>query len=275
MNERPMGAAAQHRVLIVDDEPLARERMKQLLDDCRAEAPHRLAGEAANGVEALDMLARAEPDIVLVDVQMPGMSGIEFARHAQLLERPPAIVFITAHDQFAVQAFEVNAVDYLLKPVRAARLAAALAKAGSAVRQANAAFGRLDAQPRRFFSVSERGRIRLVAVSDVIFMRSEQKYVELHTRDREYLVEESLTGIEEEFQGVFIRVHRNCLVARRLIRGVEKGGVEKGAASGGAPIEGGEGAEGSEGWVVLLEGCEDKLPVSRRQWPSVKALLKA
>src|SRR4051812_32798878 len=103
-----------HRLLIVDDEQPARERLKELLDDCRAELPHEVAGEAANGIEALEMLERLSPDIALVDIHMPGMSGIEFARHVQLLEKPPAIVFITAHDQFAVQAFEVNAVDYLL-----------------------------------------------------------------------------------------------------------------------------------------------------------------
>ena len=264
-----------YRLLIVDDEPPARQRMKELLADRRAEVPHVLVGEAANGVEALDLLASAAPDIVLVDMHMPGMSGLEFARHAQLLERPPAIVFVTAHDQFAVQAFEVNAVDYLLKPVRAVRLAAALQKAGAALRQASAVYERLDGQPRRFFSVSERGRIRLVAVSDVLFMRSEQKYVALHVRGpglHEHLIEESLSGLEEEFPGVFVRIHRNCLVARRLIRGVEKGGAERGGADKGAAPED---AEGGEGWLLLLEGCEDKLPVSRRQWPTIKSLLKA
>jgi two-component system response regulator AlgR len=244
--------------------------MKELLADCRAEIPHEFVGEAANGEQALEAVSRLAPDIALVDIHMPGMSGIELARHAQLLDRPPAIVFITAHDEFAVQAFEVNAVDYLLKPVRAARLAAALAKARGAVRQSSGVFGRLDSQPRRFFSVSERGRIRLVPVADIAFLRSEQKYVELHARDSVFLIEESLTGIEQEFAGVFIRIHRNCLVARRLIRGVEKV-----AAPGGAHIDGGEGAEGSESWTVLLEGCDDKLAVSRRQWPVVKALLKA
>lgn len=255
------------RVLIVDDEPLARARLKELLADCRGEVAHDLVGEAGNGLEALDALTQLAPDIVLVDIHMPGMSGLEFARHAQLLERPPAIVFITAHDAFALQAFEVNAVDYLLKPVRSARLAAALVKAGNAVRQARAVFNQLDAQPRRFFSASERGRIQLVPVGEVMFLRSGQKYITLHSRDREFLIEDSLSGIEEEFPGIFIRIHRNCLVARRLIRGVEKGAPQNG--------EGAEGAEGGDGWMLVLEGCEERLPVSRRQWPAVKTLLKS
>lgn len=255
-----------HRILIVDDEPLARERLRELLGDCRAQVPHLVVGEAANGLEALEAVQRSAPDIALVDIHMPGMSGLEFARHAQLLERPPALIFVTAHDAFAVQAFEVNAVDYLLKPVRAARLAAALLKAGAAARPASTVFGRLDPQPRRFFSVAERGRIQLVPVGDVMFLRSEQKYIVLHTREREHLVEESLTRVEEEFPGVFVRIHRSCLAARLLIRGVEKAAAR--------PDDEHEG-DGGEGWAVVLEGCEEKLPVSRRQWPAVKALLKA
>jgi two-component system response regulator AlgR len=258
------------RVLIVDDEPLARERLKELLGDCRAEVPHDLVGEAGNGLEALDALAQLAPDIVLVDIHMPGMSGLEFARHAQLLQRPPAIVFVTAHDAFALQAFEVNAVDYLLKPVRAARLAAALAKAGNAVRQARAVFNQLDAQPRRFFSASERGRIQLVPVGEVMFLRSGQKYITVHSGDREFLIEDSLSGIEEEFPGIFIRIHRNCLVARRLNRGVEKGAPPVGQGTDGADT-----TEGGDGWMLVLEGCEERLPVSRRQWPAVKTLLKS
>ena len=123
------------RVFIVDDEPPARERLAELLEDCRAEVPNVSAGEAANGVEALARLPATAPDVVLVDVHMPGMNGIEFARHLQKLEHPPAVIFVTAFDQYAVQAFEVNALDYLLKPVRAARLATALIKA--AVRAGN------------------------------------------------------------------------------------------------------------------------------------------
>ena len=244
------------RVVIVDDEQPARSRLRELLEDCRRDLPHALAGEAANGVQGLQIVAAAEADVVLVDIHMPEMSGIEFARHLQVLERPPAVIFVTAHDQYAVDAFEVNAVDYLTKPVRAARLLTALKKAANGARLSRGVLESIDPAPRRHFSVAERGRVTLVPVSEVIFLRAELKYVTLRTREREHLVEESLTQIEQEFGGVFVRIHRNCLVARRLIRGFEHG----------------EETEGEVGWSVVLEGLEEKLPVSRRQWPQIKSL---
>ncbi len=247
----------QLKVIIVDDEQPARNRLRELLEDCRGELPHRVAGEAANGVEGLKAVAAAEADVVLVDIQMPEMSGIEFARHLQVLERPPAVIFVTAHDRYAVEAFEVNAVDYLTKPVRAARLLAALKKAASGARLARGVLESIDPAPRRYFSVAERGRVTLVPVSEVIYLRAELKYVTLRTREREHLVEESLQQLEREFGGVFVRIHRNCLVARRLIRGVERGAE----------------TEGEIGWSVILEGCGEKLPVSRRQWAQVKSLV--
>ena len=245
------------RVVIVDDELPARSRLRELLEDCRGDLPHAVAGEAANGAQGLQVVASTEADVVLVDIHMPEMSGIEFARHLQVLERPPAVIFVTAHDQYAVEAFEVNAVDYLTKPVRAVRLLTALKKAAGGARLSRGVLESIDPAPRRHFSVAERGRVTLVPVSEVIYLRAELKYVTLRTREREHLVEESLTQIEQEFGGVFVRVHRNCLVARRLIRGFERG-VE---------------TEGEEaGWSVVLEGLEEKLPVSRRQWPQVKSL---
>jgi len=247
----------QLKVIIVDDEQPARNRLRELLEDCRGELPHRVAGEAANGVEGLKAVTAAEADVVLVDIQMPEMSGIEFARHLQVLERPPAVIFVTAHDRYAVEAFEVNAVDYLTKPVRAARLLAALKKAASGTRLARGVLESIDPAPRRYFSVAERGGVTLVPGSEVIYLRAELKYVTLRTREREHLVEESLQQLEREFGGVFVRIHRNCLVARRLIRGVERGAE----------------TEGEIGWSVILEGCEEKLPVSRRQWAQVKSLV--
>ena len=247
----------QLKIIIVDDEHPARNRLRELLEDCRGELPHRVAGEAANGVEGLKAVAAAEADVVLVDIQMPEMSDIEFARHLQVLERPPAVIFVTAHDRYAVEAFEVNAVDYLTKPVRAARLLVALKKAASGARLARGVLESIDPAPRRYFSVAERGRVTLVPVSEVIYLRAELKYVTLRTREREHLVEESLQQLEREFGGVFVRIHRNCLVARRLIRGVEQGAE----------------TEGEIGWSVILEGCEEKLPVSRRQWAQVKSLV--
>ena len=244
------------RVVIVDDEQPARSRLRELLGDCQAELPHTIAGEAASGAEGLQVVAASEADVVLVEFHMPEMGGIEFARHLQVLQRPPAVIFVTAHDQYAVEAFEVNALDYLTKPVRAARLLAALKKAANGARPTRGVLESIDPAPRRHFSVAERGRVMLVPVSEVIYLRAELKYVTLRTRAREYLVEESLTQIEQEFGTVFVRIHRNCLVARRWIRGFERGAE----------------TEGEVGWSVILEGLDERLPVSRRQWAQVKSL---
>jgi two-component system response regulator AlgR len=245
------------RVVIVDDEEPARNRLRELLEDCRGELPHSVAGEAANGVEGLRIVTSAGAEVVLVDIHMPEMSGIEFARHLQVLERPPAVIFVTAHDQYAVAAFEVNAVDYLTKPVRAARLLTALKKAAGGARLPRGVLENIDPAPRRYFSAAERGRVTLVRVSEVIYLRAELKYVTVRTREGEHLIEDSLSQIEQEFSGVFVRIHRNCLVARRFIRGVERGAD----------------AEDEGGWSVVLEGIEEKLPVSRRQWAHVKSLV--
>jgi two-component system response regulator AlgR len=249
------------RILIVDDEAPARERMGELLADCAGECPHRIVGACANGYDALEVLSREAADLLLVDINMPQMSGMEFARHALNLPAPPAIVFVTAHDQYAVQAFEVNALDYLLKPVRATRLAAALAKAGRARGEAPPSrelLASIDPHPRRHLSVTERGRIVLLPVGDILFLKAELKYVTVKTAQREHLIEESLAHLEQEFGGQFVRIHRNCLVARAAIRGFERAAEDDGEA----------------GWAVVLEGLAEKLPISRRQWPVLKALAK-
>jgi len=245
------------RIVIIDDEEPARNRLRELLEDCRAELPHLVAGEAGNGVEGLRIVAEGRAEVVLVDIQMPEMSGIEFARHLLVMETPPAVIFVTAHDRYAVEAFEVNAVDYLTKPVRAARLLAALKKAANGARLARGVLERIDPGPRRYLSVAERGRVTLVPVSEVVYLRAELKYVTVRTGTREHLVEESLAQLEQEFGSVFVRIHRNCLVARRLIRGFERATE----------------TEGEIGWSVILEGCDEKLPVSRRLWAQVKSLV--
>lgn len=247
------------RIVIVDDEAPARHRLRELLEDCRAELPHAVAGEAENGVEGLRIVAEGKADAVLVDIQMPEMSGIEFARHLLVMETPPAVVFVTAHDRYAVEAFEVNAVDYVTKPVRAARLLTALKKAANGARLARGVLERVDPAPRRYLSVAERGRVTLVPVADVVYLRAELKYVTARTRTREHLVDESLVQLEQEFGSMFVRIHRNCLVARRLIRGFERT----------------TDADGEVGWGVILEGCAEKLSVSRRLWAQVKELVKS
>lgn len=246
------------RIFLVDDEAPARHRLRELLADIAPEFPTQVVGEASNGQEALMMLAATPADIALIDVQMPEMNGLELARHMTGLQQAPVVIFVTAHEDYAVAAFEVTAADYLLKPVRASRLQSALRKAVGAAAAPREA-GQGAAAPRQHLSVAERGRVAFVPVLDIVYLKAELKYVTVRTREREYLVEESLTQLEQEFAGVFVRVHRSCLVARRLIRGFERTADE------------GEGA----GWAVVLEGTEEKLPVSRRQWPLVKQLVPA
>ena len=250
-----MGEASESplRVLIVDDEAPARSRLRDLLGDIAGEQPNRVAGMAANGVEALRLLETEVADVVLADIRMPAMDGIELARRLGALPSPPAVVFVTAYDQYAIQAFELAAADYLLKPVRAARLAAPLARARG--RLAARAPSTAPPQARRHFSVGERGRILLLPVAEVLYLKAEQKYVTARTVERDYLLDESLVQLEQEFPRRFVRIHRNCLVAVAAVQGVER------AAD----------AEGQ--WEILLAGLPERLPVSRRQWPAVKQVL--
>ncbi|MFH1602820.1 MAG: LytTR family DNA-binding domain-containing protein [Pseudomonadota bacterium] len=244
------------RVILVDDEAPARSRLKELIADCAALVPVRVVGEAANGREALSLLEAVAADLALVDIRMPQMSGIEFARHALALERPPAIVFVTAYDEYAIQAFELHALDYLLKPVRRARLQAALERARDLAAPGRDALRAVEQGPRRYLSVPERGRITLVPVADILYLKAELKYVTVRTGERELLLEESLSRLEQEFKETFVRIHRNCLVAKARIRAFEKADAQ----------------EGEHNWVVLLHGCAEKLGVSRRQWPVLKEL---
>jgi two-component system, LytTR family, response regulator AlgR len=241
------------RIFIADDEAPARERLKELLEDIAAELPTSVVGEASNGLEALERMPASGAQVVLLDIEMPGMRGLEVARHLAGLERPPTVVFVTAHDRHAVEAFELNALDYLLKPVRAERLAAALRKASSPGREQLA---KAAGAPREYLSVAERNRIALVPVSDILFLRAEQKYVTVRTRSGEHLIEEALVALEREFADRLVRIHRNCLVARAAIRGFERSG---------------QGEEEAH-WLVVLDGLAERLPVSRRQWPLLRDL---
>ena len=249
-------APAPLRVFIADDEAPARARLRMLLEDIRAELPTEVVGESAQAAEAIARLPASGAQVLLLDVQMPGMNGLELARHVSALADPPAVVFVTAHDRHAVEAFELNALDYLVKPARAERLAAALRKAVAA---GPARVERLEAArgaPREFFSVIERNRITLVPVSEVLYLKAEHKYVTLRTRGAEHLIEESLVAIEREFAERFVRAHRNCLVARRAIRGVERAADTDDAQ-----------------WQLVLDGLEERISVSRRQWPALKEIL--
>jgi two-component system response regulator AlgR len=238
------------RILIVDDEAPARNRIKDLLDDCRMNFNFELAGEAANGLDAVNFINRHPIEIVLLDIRMPVMDGIEAARHLQKLPAPPAVIFTTALEIHAVDAFELNAVDYLLKPIRQERLLIALQKVlVNPATTPNALLKSLSIRARTHLSVTERERVQLVAVEDIRYMRAELKYVTLKTTEREYLLEESLVNLEEEFSERFVRIHRNCLVARAAVTGFEKVASDVGEPH----------------WVVVLRDLPERLPVSRRQ----------
>lgn len=246
-------------VMIVDDESPARARLRDLLADIAGEVPNAVVAEAADGVLALAAIEEQPVDVALVDIRMPAMDGIELARHLGQLDRPPAIIFVTAYDSYAVKAFELNAIDYLVKPVRAQRLAAALLKAGHK-RPATPArvLANIQQGARTHLSCHDRGRILIIPLSDILYLKADLKYVTARTGSREYLLDESLTHLEEEFSQRFIRLHRSVLVARDAIAGFEKNTAD----------------DAETQWQALLHGIPEKLPVSRRQWPLVKSFAK-
>ncbi len=250
MSEQPL------RVVIVDDEAPARSRLRDLLADCAQALPLAVVGEAADGRAALELLSSRPADVALLDIRMPEMDGIEAAQHLQKLEHPPAVIFTTAYDAYAIQAFEVHAVDYLLKPIRAARLREALARVRTAKPPGPGVLRELQPRARAFLSAQERGKVHLIPIGDVVYLKAELKYVTARTAQREYLIEESLTTLEQEYAGRFVRVHRNCLVARAAVRGFERAAGEEGQ------------------WVVLLEGCDEKIVMSRRQQYIVREFAK-
>lgn len=255
-----MSSESRLKILIVDDEPLARARLRELLGDIASQLPTEIVGEAGNGLAALDFLRDHAVDVVLADIRMPGMDGIELAGHLGSLARPVAVIFTTAYDNYAVQAFDLNALDYLLKPVRTQRLLTALQKVGNPLPDAAllADIGhKVRGSGRSHLSSHERGRLLLVPVAEVLYFRADTKYVTARTVDREYLLDDSLTHLEAEFAERFIRLHRAVLVARTAIAGFEKAA--------------GDDAE-AYGWA-LLSGVPDRLPVSRRQWAPAKALV--
>lgn len=198
------------KILIVDDEPLARERLNEMIKQMDE---HEAIGNAKNGREAVEFCNQHAVDIVLMDIAMPLMDGLEAARHLSESENPPAVVFCTAYDDHALAAFEAAAVDYVLKPVRQERLTEALKRA-VLVRTGQSTSSKIDSGKRRtHFSARLRGMLRLIPVEEVSYLRAEEKYVVVHHGRGEDLIEESLKSLETEFGDQFIRIHRNCLVA--------------------------------------------------------------
>lgn len=237
-------------VLIVDDEPLARARLRTLLRDCTAPAVT-VGGEAGNALQAIDMLRRGSFDAALLDVRMPGADGLTLAQSVRELPNPPAVVFVTAHAEHAVTAFELEAVDYLTKPVRLERLQAALLKVE---RHVAATRGAQAAQPKEMLIIQDRGRTERVPLDEVLYLKAELKYITVRTAAKSYILDGSLSELEEKYEAQFMRVHRNALVARRAVRSLEKHFD---------PEEG-------EGWAVRLTGIDELLAVSRRQLAAVR-----
>ncbi|MEO8155537.1 MAG: LytTR family DNA-binding domain-containing protein [Rhizobacter sp.] len=244
------------KVLVVDDEELARLRLRGLVGDC-ASPRARVVGEAANTGQALAWIGSNECDLVLLDIHMPGPDGTQLAARLRQLPKPPAVVFVTAHAEHALQAFDLEAVDYLTKPVRRERLQAALQRVaqrlGARAPEAVAA----DGEP--VIMVNELGRKIRVPVSEVLYLKAELKYVTLRTATHTHVLDDALTDLEQRLGERFLRIHRNALVARKALRALERRVL---------PGEGED--EAAEGWVVRVDPVDEWLLVSRRQVAAVK-----
>jgi two-component system response regulator AlgR len=251
------------KTLIVDDEALARSRLRTLLRDCTSPAAEVVA-EASQGAEAQQHLATLAVDVVLLDVHMPGVDGIEVARALRSRADAPAVVFVTAHATHAVTAFELDAVDYLTKPVRAERLQQALQKAERFLKERRAlqpeASPAAPATPTapETVLIQDRGRAERVPLSEVLYLKSEYKYLTVRTATRSHILDGSLNEFEERYPNRFLRVHRNALVARSAIRSLEKY----------------DDGEDAEGWALRLDAIPEPVAVSRRQLAAVREVLK-
>ena len=242
------------QLLIVDDEPLARLRLRALVE--ASDAPRaQVAGEAGNAGQALDWLAANRCDALLLDIHMPGRDGMALAAELARLPEPPAVVFVTAHSEHALQAFELEGPDYLTKPVRRERLQAALQRV--AARRVPAA-----AAETPVIVVSERGRMLRIPVAEVLYLKAELKYVTLRTAQASHVLDESLAELEARLGPSFLRVHRNALVARGSVRALER-----------RLIAGEADDDGGETWAVRVGPVDEWLAVSRRQVAAVREAL--
>jgi two-component system response regulator AlgR len=239
------------KILVVDDETLARQRMAHLINELGS--PYELVGVAANGQEALHQWERLRADLVLMDIRMPGMGGLEAARQLAQREHPPAVIFTTAYEEHALEAFDSAAQDYLLKPVRLDRLQAALQRCQRLTRSQLQAVSSVPEAPPQL-SASYRGGVKTLPLDEVIYLRAEAKYVVARHADGELLLEESLKSLQERFGDWFLRIHRNALVSRRHLAGLER--------------------DAAGATLVLLRECDERLEISRRHLPEVRRLLR-
>ena len=241
------------KTLIVDDEALARDRLRSLVEELGA---GEVIAEAKNGQQAIEAIQQQHPDIVLMDIRMPGMDGIEAAKHIANMENPPAVIFTTAYGDYALDAFDAHAIDYLLKPIRKERLEDALNRAKAMTQTIIESLQDDLPTTRTHLSVFVQGNIQLVPVNQIIYFRADQKYVSVFTIDgEEVLIEESLKSLEEEFGKDFLRIHRNTLIAKNAINKLEK------------TIEG--------KFIIKLKNLEEPLVISRRLLSSVRKFLRS
>jgi len=244
----------QRDVLVVDDEPPARDRLKRLVDDLPGWG---VVGACDTGEKALELVEKLRPDVVLLDIRMPGMSGVEVARHMASWPSPPAIVFVTAYDEYAIEAFDAQAVGYLLKPVRKEKLERALQQAGrlGAAQIGEVASADTGAARRDHIAVRSRDELRLIPLKDVRFFRADQKYVTVYHTEGESLIDESLKLLAEELEADFVRINRGILVAVKAIEALERDAAGK--------------------HLVRLRETRDTLPVSRRRLAALKRAMLA
>ncbi len=241
------------KILIVDDEQLARTRLRGMLQQLNG---YEVVAEAANGKQALEASQTHQPDVVLLDIRMPGMDGLEAAEHLSKLDTPPAVIFTTAYNDYALAAFKTHAVDYLLKPVRKEHLQQALAAAHRLNRAQLQAISEAEARHAEPSHISARikGNIQLIAVDNIYFFQAEHKYVTVGYSDGEVLIEDSLITLEKKFPRRFMRIHRNALVAIQHIAALEKD--QQGHCH------------------IKLKGCDKHLEISRRHLPAVRKFIK-
>mgnify|MGYP001627449188 CR=1 FL=1 len=249
----PSPSTAPLQVLLVDDEALARGRLRTLLGDCR-EPSAEVAGEAATAAQARELLRRQRFDLVLLDVRMPGEDGLALAAALRDLPEAPPVVFVTAHADHAVEAFDLEAADYLTKPVRLERLQQALQRARRRAREKEASAANEDGDT---LLIQDRGHLVRLPLSEVIYFKAELKYVTVRTAARSYISDESLSELEERFGSRLLRIHRNALVVRRALRALERH----------------DDPEEGEGWALKLAGVDESLAVSRRQLAAVREAL--
>lgn len=241
------------RVLVVDDERPARERLVHMLSSMQDMEP---VGEATNGMEAVQLVQSVRPDVVLMDIRMPGMDGLEASRHLAEMEEPPAIIFTTAYSEHALEAFDAHAVGYLVKPIRQERLEQSLGKSQKLTQAQLRTLSRESRSTgRSHICARVRGNLELIPVDDVVYFQADQKYITVRHTKGEVLIEDALKNLEIEFEEKLIRIHRNALVNTSYVSGMEKSRDGR--------------------FLVNFRTIDDKLEISRRHVAEVRKFLKS